>query len=227
MIETTSRRTTIGAMIVLSLLALPTSAAAQNADSTGDEATTSPSPDAMSSTTPSDDSPGSPLPEPLGECGGAELRVLSIEAPFGEPLGPELSSGSAEVEYLLPDGAMNAFISFGVPDAAGLSLSGSEILERNAEAPNINPDANYSSDTMTATILDPEVGERTVATVDLVGGSEAVYIEKWGFTGVELSDFLDPPYAHGDHLEVFLTFELDGDSYSWSSQNTTADCFVR
>jgi len=228
MMETPSRRSTIGAAIGLALLVMPAGVAAQDAATTGNELTdASPGAEAMSSTTPSDDSAGGRLPGPLGECGGAEFRVASVEAPFGEPLGPELTSGTAEVEYLLPEGAMNAFISLSVPDAAGLSLLGSETLERNTEAPNINPDASYSSDTMTATILDPGVGERTVASVVLVGASEAVYIEKWGFSGVELSDFLDPPYAHGDRLDVFLTFELDGASHSWSSRNTTADCFVR
>lgn len=228
MMQTPSRRSAVGAAIVLALLAMPAGVVAQDTETTGNElADASPGAEAMSSTTSTDDSAGSRLPGPLGECGGAEFRVLMVEAPFGEPLGPELASGTAEVEYLLPEGAMNAFISLSVPDAARLSLLGSEILEWNAEAPNINPDASYSSDTMTATILDPKVGERTVASVGLFGASEAVYIEKWGFSGVELSDFLDPPYAHGDHLDVFLTFELDGASHSWSSQNSTADCFVR
>ncbi|MFV2065118.1 MAG: hypothetical protein ACC726_16630, partial [Chloroflexota bacterium] len=183
MTETTSFRTTIGAAIVLALLASSTSAAAQDADNTGDEAAASPAPEAMSSTMPSDDAADVRLPEPLGQCGGAELRVLSVEAPFGEPLASfeellarEGTNGSAEVEYLLPDGAINAFISFSVPDAAGLSLLGSEILERNPEAPDINPDVRYSNDTVQGMILDPEIAQRTSATADLTVIDEESYL---------------------------------------------------
>jgi len=224
MTESTSRRTTLGALLAVALLVMPMGAAAQDAGGSPNAgAAASP----VSSSAPSYDAGGGRLPEPLGECGGAELQVLSVEAPFGEPLGTELTNGSLEVEYLLPDGAVNAFISFSVPDAAGLSLQGSEILERNPEAPNINPDASYSSGTMTATITGPEVAQRTTASVDLVGASEATYVEKWTFSGVDMADFMDPPYAYGDHLEVFFTFELDGSSYSWSSTSSTSHCLVR
>lgn len=228
MTESTSRRTTLGAVLALAVLVMPTGASAQDADGSPEgDASASPGSEAESSTAPSDDAGGGRLPEPLGECGGAELQILSVEAPFGEPLGTEPTNGSAEVEYLLPDGAVNAFISFSVPDAAGLSLQGSEILKRNPEAPSINPDASYSSGTMTATITGPMLAERTTASVDLVGASEATYAEKWTFNGVDIADFMDPPYAYGEHLDVFLTFELDGSSYSWSSTSSTSDCFVR
>jgi len=235
MMETASHRGAIGAVIVLALLAPTTSAAAQDADSNGDGTTTgSPTPETVSSTTPSVDASGARLPEPPGECGGAELRVLSVDAPFGEPLAPfeellarEGTSGSAEVEYRLPDGAMNAFISFSVPDAAGLSLQGSEILERNPEAPDINPDVHYSNNTMQGTILEPKVAQRTTTVVDLGVVDEESYLGLWAGWGVDPADFVDPPYAHGDHLRVFITFELDGANYSWSSRSSTTDCAVR
>jgi hypothetical protein len=216
----------MGSALAMALLAAPLHALAQDADDSSPEGVaTSGAPEAMSP--PPDDSTGGPLPRPLGECGGAELQVLALEAPFGEPLGADLASGMAEVEYRLPEGAVNAFISFNVPDAAGLSLKGSDILERNPEASSIDPDASYSSGTMTATITDPSIAERTTASADLVGASEAVYVEKWGFSGVDLADFMDPPYAHGDQLEIFLAFEFDGSIYSWSSKSSTNDCFVR
>jgi len=233
MMEPTDHRIAIGATIAFALLALSTSAVAQDADGTSTGSAASPQPAAISSTPPPDDVTAGGLPEPLGECGGAELRVLSVEAPFGEPLVPfeELlsrdgTSGNAEVEYLLPDGAVNAFISFSVPDADELSLQGSEILERNPEAPNINPDGRYSNATVQGTVPNPEIAQRTITTVDLAVVDEESYLGLWAGWGVDPADFVDPPYAHGDHLRVFIAFELDGANYSWSSRSSTTDCFV-
>ncbi|MFV2064721.1 MAG: hypothetical protein ACC726_14605, partial [Chloroflexota bacterium] len=114
-----------------------------------------------------------------------------------------------------------------VSDAAELSLLGSQILERNPEAPDINPDVRYSNDTVQGTILDPEIAQRTTATVDLSVIDEESYLGLWAGWGVDPADFVDPPYAYGDHLRVFLTFELDGVNYSWSSRSSTTDCLVR
>ena len=162
----------------------------------------------------------------LGECGGVEFAVRSVDAPFGELLGSELTFGVVEVDYSLPEDTLNPFISFSVPDGSGLSLKGSDILEQNPEAENINPDASYPGTTMAGTLLQPEIGQPSSATIELVGGTEQSYLEKWALRGVDLLDFQQPPYSHGDRLDVFLSFELDGSRYFWSSRSTSPDCIV-
>ena len=162
----------------------------------------------------------------FGECGGAEFAVRSVDAPFGEMLGSQLTSGVVEVDYSLPEGTLNPFISFSVADGSGLSLKGSEILEQNPQAENINPDASYPGTTMAGTLLQAEIGQPASATIELVGGTEQSYLEKWALRGVDLLDFQVPPYSHGDRLDTFLSFELDGARYFWSSQSTSPDCIV-